>query len=351
MPVNPLSTRLFGNTTQADWSKLSVAMSGATGFLGLHLARLLRERGAQVKALVRSTSNTVRLKKIGVDCIAAEIEDVAALEQALAGCQLLFHMAGAVDFAGDWNRFRQVNVVGTQNILTAAKRAGITRAVHTSSIVAVGAQVRADQFASEESPWNLGPLQVPYVTTKREAEEAALAMNDSALEVVVANPASVIGPDDFSSSEFGTMCHRYWKGRLPIYFPGGNNFVDVRDVAQGHVFAAERGRAGERYLLTGTNLTYGAFFKELAKLSARKLWHIPVPGFMAPLLASINEAFPPKNGGRLYLSHSQAKLVPRFFYFQSNKAATELGYAPRPFSETLVDTRNFWIPPPIAAAK
>ncbi len=344
MAPTPLTTSLPSKDSQTDWSSIHVGMTGATGFLGLHLAKLLRSRGATVTALVRASSNLSHLEPLGVRCIATSMNDPTSLRAALDGCQLLFHMAGAVDFCGDWDRFREINVIGTQNVIAAAREAGVRRVVHTSSIVAVGAQRYANQFAHEDSPWNLGELQVPYVTTKREAEEAALAMNSSKLDVVVANPASVIGPLDYSRSEFGTMCFRFWKGRLPFYFQGGNNFVDVRDVANGHLLAAERGRPGERYLLTGYNLSYGQFFQELARYSSKFRPRIPLPRFLAHGIAWLNERFPPKNGARLYLSQGQARLVSRFFYFQSQKAEEELGYQRRLLAETLADTHRFWMP-------
>lgn len=344
MTLHALTSRLPQEDGQIAWSRIHVGMTGATGFLGLHLCKLLRERGAQVTALVRASSNTSHLEPLGVRSVIASMDDRDSLASALRGCQLLFHMAGAVDFAGDWDRFRQINVVGTENVLAAAQTAGITRAVHTSSIVAVGAQKYSHQRASEDSAWNLGELRVPYVTTKREAEEAALACNSPMMEVVVVNPASVIGPLDYSRSEFGTMCYRFWKGRLPVYFRGGNNFVDVRDVALGHVLAAERGQAGERYLLTGYNLTYGEFFRELAKHSPRFLPRLPLPHLLAYAVAWLNEKFPPKNGARLYLSLGQARLVARFFYFESQKSAQALGYRCRPLAETLAETHAFWMP-------
>ena len=122
----------------------------------------------------------------------------------------------------------------------------------------------------ESAAWNLGSMRAPYATTKREAELTALAASDSKLQVVVVNPGCVVGPDDWSNSEFGTFCRRYWCGRIPFCFGGGNNFVDVRDVATGILAAAEHGRAGERYLLVGENRTYRQFCTELGKAAARR---------------------------------------------------------------------------------
>src|SRR5262249_32175909 len=162
----------------------------------------------------------------------------------------LFHVAGAVGFGEDWEPFRRANVEGTRNVLAAARAAAVRRVVYTSSIVAIGAGP-LPRALDETAAWDLGRLRVPYVTSKGLAEEAALAAAGGGLEVVAVNPASVLGPDDFAGSEFGTLCRRFWRGRIPFHFGGGNNFVDVRDVAEGHLLAAQCGRSGERYLLGG----------------------------------------------------------------------------------------------------
>src|SRR5262249_45753017 len=151
--------------------------------------------------------------------------------RACQGSEFLFHLAGAVDFANDWERFQRVNVDGTRCVIEAARLAGVRRLVHTSSVVAVGASARPG-FLDETAHWNLGDLHVPYVTTKHQAERLALAASQAKLEVIVVNPSCVVGPDDFSASEFGTLCRRFWRRRVPFYFGGGNNFVDVRDVAE-----------------------------------------------------------------------------------------------------------------------
>ena len=148
------------------WHKRQVAMTGATGFLGFHLTRLLSQAGARVTAIARASSNAARIEALGAEVVRASLADIPTLATAWQGCEILFHLAGAVDFQGDWERFHQANVVGTENVLQAAKLAGIRRVVHTSSIVAVAAAA-SPHVANEATPWDLGPLQVPYVTTKR----------------------------------------------------------------------------------------------------------------------------------------------------------------------------------------
>ncbi|HTK74579.1 MAG TPA: NAD-dependent epimerase/dehydratase family protein [Gemmataceae bacterium] len=321
-----------------SWRGRRVAITGATGFVGFHVARRLAAAGADVAALVRPSADRGRLVAAGVHCVEGSLEEPASLLQLARGREFLFHVAGAVDFGGDWQRLREVNVEGTRSVLAAARAAGVRRLVHTSSIVAVGA-TRSPRLLDETYAWNLGPMRVPYVTTKRQAEELALAANGK-LEVVVVNPGCVVGPDDFAGSEFGTLCRRFWRGRLPICFGGGNNFVDVRDVAGGMLQAAERGRPGERYLLTGTNRSMTAFFGELARASGRTIPRLRLPTALAPVVAAFGEKFARR--GPPALTAPQARVLPYFMYFSCAKARRELGYEPRPLRATLADAHAFW---------
>jgi dihydroflavonol-4-reductase len=318
-----------------------VAVTGATGFVGHHLAKLLVTLGARVTALTRIESKIDRLVEIGVECRVAPLDDPNSLTAAVAGTDVLFHLAGAVDFAGDWDRFRAVNVEGTRSVLAAVRAAGVRRVVHVSSIVAVGAG-RTPIPLDETAKWNLGPLHVPYVTTKREAEELAGSAADGQ-DVVIANPACVLGPDDFAASEFGSLCRRFWRGKVPLHFTGGNNFVDVRDVADGLVRTAIFGRPGGRYILGGWNRTYARFFTDLTRAAGRRMTRLTLPAPLAPILAAVGTRHRDKHR-RPILSPAQARLMGWYFFFDSGKARRELGFAPRPLTETLADTFAFWNP-------
>ncbi|MBI4572375.1 MAG: SDR family oxidoreductase [candidate division NC10 bacterium] len=158
-----------------------------------------------------------RLSTTGATCVEGEVEDLSAVARACDGCEVVFHVAGLVHFREDWDLFRRVNVNGTRQVLQAARSAGVRRLVHTSSIVAVGASTRPEVL-DEDARWDLDRLAVPYVTTKRVAEDVALEAARGGLDVVVVNPASVVGPGDLSRSLFGTWCHRFWRGNIPFYF-------------------------------------------------------------------------------------------------------------------------------------
>jgi len=329
------------NPKSASWAGRRVAVSGATGFIGHHTCLALAAAGARVTGLVRSSSDTSRLRSLGIQVQTAPLDEPDLLATALREKDLLFHLAGAVDFNNDWELCRRVNVAGTANILRAACQCGVRRVVHASSIVAIGASKRPVRL-DESAKWNLDGARVPYVTTKREGEHLALGLRDGP-EVVVVNPASVIGPDDFVGSEFGTLCRRFWRGRIPLVFGGGNNFVDVRDVAAGMLLAATRGRPGERYILGGTNRSYTAFYSDLADAAGRTIPRWRVPTILARIGAAIGDRVARKRHKRPLLTRAQAQLLGLFFYYDCAKAERELGYSTRPLRDTLADTYRSWM--------
>jgi dihydroflavonol-4-reductase len=322
------------------WHGRPVALTGATGFIGHHTAVLLRRLGAAVTALVRPSSARQRLEHLGVRCVTAPLDDPAALARGCGGADVLVHLAGAVDMGEDWRLCRRVNVEGTANVLEAARRAAVRRVVHVSSIVAVGASRRPEPL-DEQAAWDLGGFQVPYVTTKRQAEEAALAAARAGQDVVVVNPGCVIGPEDFSGSEFGVLCRRFWRRRIPFYFAGGLSVVDVRDVALGVARAAQRGQAGTRYLLTGDNLRQGEFFTALARAAGGFYPRLRLPCLIGRLGAALAGHWG-RSGRRPYLSASQARMMGLYLFYDCGRARKDLGHAPRPLAETLADTHAFW---------
>jgi dihydroflavonol-4-reductase len=318
-----------------------VAVTGATGFVGWHVCHELRKQNIEPIAIVRASSAISRLQDDRFAIRAADLNDTATLASAFANCVAVLHLAGAVDFGHDWARFHHVNVQGTKNVMSAARLAGVRRVVHCSTIAAVGA-ARTPCRLDESAKWNLGHLHVPYVTTKRDAELLALAANDARLEVVVVNPGSIIGPNDFAASEFGLLCRRFWRGRLAFHFGGGNSFVDVRDAAAGICAAWQRGQPGQRYILGGTNRTMSAFFAELAHASPEPIPRLRLPSVIGPAIAMLERKLTRKERPRAYLTNAQARLLPWFFYFDSGKAKRELGFTSRPLHVTVADAFDFW---------
>ncbi len=324
------------------WHGRTIAITGATGFVGSHAALEMRQAGANVVALTRATSDVRRLRKAGIRCAAASLDDTRGLTEVLRGSEFVIHAAGAVGFDDDWTTYTRVNLDGTRNLLAAAKQAGVRRFLHASSIVAVGG-AEEPRPLDESAAWNLGSLHVPYVTTKRWAEEAALGASCASMDVIAVNPASVIGPDDFTESEFGLLCKRFWKRRIPFFFGGGNNYVDVRDVAKGIRLALERGRPGERYLLAGENRLNHAFFGDMSRVARRAIPRVRLPNWTASFIGVVNDWVRSGAGKRPYLTATQVNLIGWYFFFSADKATRELGFRARPLAETLADTHAFWM--------
>ena len=327
-----------GTALAADaWRGRQVLVTGATGFIGRHVTRRLVQAGAHVVALIRDPTRATDLSAMGVRCVPGDLGTPDTIQQAASGCSHIFHVAGRVQFDGDWKTATKVHVDGTRAVVEAARAAGVRRLIHTSSIVAIGASHDGTPL-DERSSWNLADRHVSYVTTKHQAEEVALAAADRDLEVVVVNPGSVIGPHDPFESEFGRFCRHFWRHRVPYHFGGGNCFVDVRDVATGQLLAAERGTSGERYILGGANVSTGAFFAALARQSPERHVWIRLPAALAPAMSLVERAVRSVRGRPSYLTPERARIATLIWYFRSDKARVALGYEPRPLAETIADT-------------
>lgn len=333
---------MSGSLSSQFWYQRPVAVTGATGFIGYHVTHLLVSLGARVRALIRASSRTHHLEHLGIDFVIAPLEAPEQLRRALVGQDIIIHLAGSVHLRDDWPSAWRTNVEGTRYLLQAAHQVKVQRVVHVSSIVTIGAR-REPRILDESAEWNLAQIRVPYVLSKRRAEELALRAAARGQEVVVVNPGCVIGPKDYSGSEFGVLCRRFWRGRLPLMFHGGSNFVDVRDVAQGILLAAQHGRSGQRYILGGVNRTWLDFFRDLARLSPWPIWRCYAPNSLAPIIAWINSHCDRRPDKRPYLSSAQAELLSWFFFMSSRRATEELGYRTRPWLQTLQDSYNFWM--------
>ncbi len=222
-------------------------VTGATGFVGAALVRQLIRQGDDVRITVRKTSNTVNIEGIAVEMVEADICRPDSIREAMKGCTHLYHVAGLYrTWMRDYGMLTRVNIEGTENVMNAALQSGIQKVVHTSSIGALG--VRADGKPSDEhTAFNLYHLKLPYEQSKYESENVALSYADRGLPVVVVRPALVMGEGDIYPTPSGKLVLDILKKRIPSYFDGGIDVVDVDDVAAGHRLAMEKGTAGESY--------------------------------------------------------------------------------------------------------
>jgi len=322
----------------ACWAGQRVCVTGGTGFLGWHLVRQLLALGSRVKVLALPVAADHPLKQLKqVETVFGDIRDTATVRRAVADCDTIIHTAGLVALAGPALRHMQsVHVEGTRAVLAAA--APHARVVHTSSVVTVGASA-GSEVLDEDSPFALARLRVDYVHAKRAAEQLALDAAAAGRAVFVVNPSYLVGPEDHERSELGRMCARFWKGQLRLIPPGGFNFVDARDVARGHLLAAEHGQPGRRYILGGENRTLTCFFALLAQVGvapARRCW--PLPHDLLTALGGLAEAGAWLRGKKAYPSLQLARLHRWHWFYRCDRAARELGYRARSLVVSLADT-------------
>ena len=279
---------------------MKVYVSGATGFVGSHVARELREQGADVRAE-------------RVDLLETE-----ALERAVEGCEAVVHVAALYSYDSPAAELERVNIEGTRNLLEAATRARVRRFLFTSTAGTCGPV--PGRLATEEDEPPAWELSVPYKRTKLAAE--ALAREAGA---VVVNPTTPVGPGDHKPTPTGRMISGVATGRLPGFVrTTGLNLVDVRDVARGHALALERGKPRERYLLGGANLPLEEIFGAIADLAGRPRPRIAVPYAVAQAAAKLHLA-----------NLDEVKLARLPMYFTSAKAGDRLGYEPGPVEPAL----------------
>jgi dihydroflavonol-4-reductase len=319
------------------WARKRVCVTGGTGFLGWQLVRQLLPLTRHVRILGLPPASRSLMKQLQThDCVFADVRDAEAVGFALRDCDVVFHTAGPVAVWGPaLPHMRDIHVVGTQQVLRAL-RAG-ARLVHTSSVVTVGASPGAE-ILTETSRFNLQRLRVDYVHAKKAAEEVALDAAGRGVDVVVVNPGYLIGPEDENESVMGRFCLRFWRGNVPLIPPGGLNFVDVRDVARGHLLAAEHGRRGVRYILGGENRLmseFAACLAEVGGMAPRR--RISLPALVQSALACLAECRAALVRREPYPSRQAARLSRFCWYYSSRRAHTELGYDARPMRDSLAD--------------
>jgi dihydroflavonol-4-reductase len=308
-------------------------VTGATGFIGAHVARLLSERGDRVRVTYRDRARLDRLSGLDVEPVKADILDRGAMRRAAKGAEVLFHAAGYVA-SRPVRRVWDVNALGPRIAVEAAAAEGVGRVVLTSSVGGIG-PAPPGKVGDEHDVYWAGGLGLTYPAAKHEGETEALAAGARlGVEVVIVNPSYVLGvPVDRSQpgeTSTRTIAH-YMRGRLPAVVDGDTNLVDVEDVAAGHLLAAERGKPGERYVLGGHNLRWVDLIDGVAELSGV---HHPVA--VIPVeLASILGAYDHLRLPDFIPAAETFTLMSQNWRYSSDKARKELGYRARPLDDTL----------------
>jgi dihydroflavonol-4-reductase len=248
-----------------------VLVTGATGFIGSHVARLVAERGDEVTLGVQAGSRDTAIQDLDCRRVKLEVRDRRSVRRALKGVERVFHCAGVTSVRpADAELVFDVNVGGTRIVLEECLRAGVERVVYTSSAAALGPAADG-KAATETQAFTAERLGIPYVSSVHEAEVEAMRMAADGLPLVCVNPGMCLGAGDYLLSST-RLVRSFLLGRIPVYVDGAVGIVDVRDAAAGHLLADEHGKVGERYLLSGRNFTFERLFADLGRLSG-----VPTP--------------------------------------------------------------------------
>jgi dihydroflavonol-4-reductase len=308
-------------------------VTGASGFVGWHVARLLAERGHRVRALVRAAKN---IQDLEVECVKGDLRDHASLARAVAGCAIVFHIAADYRL---WSKnpsdLYQSNVDGTRNMLMASQSAGVEKFVYTSTVGCIG--IPASGIGDEDQPVTLRQMAGAYKRSKFMAEQAALDFARQGFPVVIVNPTAPMGDHDVKPTPTGQIILDFLEGNMPAFIDTGLNVVNVRDVASGHLLALDHGRVGERYILGSENLTLGQILKELAAITGRKAPTMEIPYFVAYAAGLVTTAWAHISGVPPRAPIEAVRMAKKKMWVTHAKAARDLGYSPQPAPSALVD--------------
>ena len=268
---------------------MKVFVTGATGFVGSHVARVLEEQGAELRLLVRATSDPRNIRDLKGERVVGDLRDPASLEKVMTGCDAVFHVAADYRlWVTDPEQMYRANVDGTRAILQAARNSRVRRVVYTSSVATIGfgnghQNLRPEgSAADEDAPVSLTDMIGHYKRSKFMAEEIAIKAGQGGMDVVVVNPSTPVGEQDIKPTPTGRIVVDFLKKKFPAYVDTGLNLVDVRACALGHVSALERGRSGQRYILGGENLTLKQILDKLGAITG-----LPSPKIRLPYVVAL----------------------------------------------------------------
>lgn len=311
-------------------------VTGATGFVGSHVARVLSEQGADLRLLVRSSSNPKNIEDLQADRAVGDLCDPASLEKAISGCDAVFHVAADYRlWVRDPQQMYRANVEGTRAILEAARRNGVRRVVYTSSVATMGFH-NDEQLAHEDSPVTLANMIGHYKRSKFLAEEVAMEAARNGQDVVVVNPTTPVGEQDIKPTPTGRIILDFLKKKFPAYVDTGLNLVDVSECARGHIAAHEKGRSGQRYILGGENLTLKQILDKLSIITGLPSPKIKVPYFVALAAGVVDQVVTGYIRGREPRATIDAvRMGRKKMFVSSDKAERELGWKIVPVDHAL----------------
>jgi dihydroflavonol-4-reductase len=322
---------------------MRILVTGATGFIGSCLCRALVQQGHQVVALHRPTSILAGLEGLPVHRHVGDMLDPASLAGALRDVEVVFHTAAPMRPGAEAQAALEAHVLGTRNVLDAARLAGVRRLVHTSSVAALGVPDAPPSRSPQNAPllderhtWNYIPARWPYGFAKHASEVEVLQAVDRGLEAVIVNPSAVFGAGDWYRTERSVVAHTARGGLVPI-IAGGLNAVHIDEVVAGHLAALERGVPGERYILGGENLVLSDLLRITAEVVGGRPPRLTVPLGLVPPVRWILE--PLRRWLHLPIEPSMLWLAGYYFFYDTRKAQVQLGLpASRPYRQAAQET-------------
>jgi dihydroflavonol-4-reductase len=322
---------------------MTTLVTGATGFVGSAVARVLAARGHELRLLVRQSSDRRNLADLKAEVVTGDLTDTASLRRAAAGCRYVVHVAADYRvWVPNPDAMLRANVDGAVAMVRAAADAGAERIVHCSSVAALG-QIGDGTPADEATPTNEADFVGIYKRSKYLAERAVLELAErDSLPVVVVNPAAPVGPRDIKPTPTGKMILDAAAGRMPAYIDTGLNIVHVDDVAEGHVLALEKGAIGQRYVLGGENMALKDILRLVADVVHRRPPFIRLPEAVVWPVALVMEKLADITGIAPMMTRDHLKMARKKMYFSSAKAKAELGYAPRPVRSAVEDAVSWF---------
>jgi dihydroflavonol-4-reductase len=320
----------------------SALVTGGCGFLGSQVVRLLLERGVSVRVLALPKEPTDNVDGLDVEILRGDVLERATCEKAVAGRDTVFHAAAIYKaWMPDPTLMYRVNESGTFNMLEASRRAGVGRVVYTASIVSVGRPERG-QVANESTAYEAWDIDFAYSRSKFHSRELAEDFARWGQDIRVVCPGVVLGPGDITPTPSGQLIINTLKGSPPVYMDGGASYVDVRDAAAVHVLAAEKGRAGERYIATAHNLTTLEFIQAVDRAAGRKRRYFKIPERVARSFVNAMDRAARKSGKEPLLAKGMFEYSVKPCYCTGTKSERELGATYRALDETMRDAVEYF---------
>jgi len=306
---------------------MTTLVTGASGFLGSHVTRQLVARGETVRVLLRASSNNRAIADLPLEYVTGDLRDTASLARALAGVTRVFHVAADYRL---WAKRKQdiydSNVGGTRNLLDAAKRAGVSQFIYTSTVATIA--VDRPEHPNEFTDAKLAEMVGHYKRSKWQAERLVLDSAKQGFPAIVAMPTTPVGPWDWKPTPTGKIILDFLNGKMPGYVKTGLNFVGVEECAAGHLLVSDKGKVGERYLLGAENLTLKELLDTLAKITGLSAPKLKIPHGLALGVAYANTAFSRLLGREPGIPVEGVKIAQHMMFVDVKRAQKELGFKP-----------------------